>query len=49
MGKKHISITLSREVYEKIIDEAEKTGLSKSALIDQILRRHYKIGYVPLE
>jgi len=49
MAKEHISITLSKEVYKKIMDETKRTGLSKSAVIDQICRRYFKIGYVPLE
>jgi metal-responsive CopG/Arc/MetJ family transcriptional regulator len=41
-----VSITLERVVLERLDEEVEKTGSSRSLLINQLLRRYFKMGYV---
>ncbi|MBS7635782.1 CopG family transcriptional regulator [Candidatus Bathyarchaeota archaeon] len=42
----NISIALTREVLERLNKLSEETGMSRSAIIEQILRRHFKMGYL---
>jgi len=41
-----VSITLEKIVLERLDEEVEKTGSSRSLLINQLLRRYFEMGYV---
>lgn len=46
MVKHPVDITLDSEVLRKVDDSAKSTGVSRSAYIEQVLRKHFKMGYV---
>ena len=41
-----VSLALTTEVLEKVDEECRRAKIHRSVLIDQILRKHYKIGYI---
>lgn len=42
----NISVALSREVLDRLNELSEKTGMSRSAIIEQLLRKHFGMGYI---
>ncbi len=42
MSKKRISLTLERELVEKVDLEAEDKGLNRSSMVEQIVESHFK-------
>jgi metal-responsive CopG/Arc/MetJ family transcriptional regulator len=46
MVKNRVQITLDREVLKKLKEESDRTGVSGSFIIEQLLRKYFKMGYV---
>ncbi len=45
----NISIALTQEVLDRLNKLSEETGMSRSAIIEQILRKYFKMGYLMSE
>jgi hypothetical protein len=41
VNKEKLSITLDREIYEKLAEDADKNDRSVSSMINVILKKHY--------